>query len=69
MESQRQSRRADTARKARLAASDHWGDLLKLRDRQRERIRRGIQVIEESDLPLETSSPRSDALVHASVYR
>jgi hypothetical protein len=42
-------------RKAKLAQVNHWGALLALRDRQREDRRDGIQVIKESDLPLETS--------------
>lgn len=55
MADERRSRRADAARKAKLAETNHWGELLALRDRQRERIHHGIQVIKESDLPLETS--------------
>src|SRR3954462_8514721 len=42
-------------RKAQLAAVNHWDDLLAIRDRQREQYRDGIQVIKESELPLEVS--------------
>ena len=42
-------------RKAKLAEVNHWEELLKLRDRQREQTRNGIQVIKESELPLEVS--------------
>ena len=44
-----------TDRKAKLAETNHWEELLKLRDRQREQTRNGIQVIKESELPLEVS--------------
>ena len=44
-----------TGRKARLAEVNHWDELLKLRDRQREQMRDGIQVIKEAELPLEVS--------------
>ena len=44
-----------TDRKAKLAEVNHWDELLKLRDRQREQMRNGIQVIKEADLPLEVS--------------
>jgi hypothetical protein len=44
-----------TDRKARLAEVNHWDELLKLRDRQREQMRDGIQVIKESELPLEVN--------------
>jgi hypothetical protein len=40
-------------RKARLAEVNHWDELLALRDRQREQTKNGIQVIKESELPLE----------------
>jgi len=40
-------------RKAKLAEVNHWDELLALRDRQREQTRNGIQVIKESELPLE----------------
>jgi len=42
-------------RKAKLAEVNHWDELLKLRDRQREEMRNGIQVIKEAELPLEVS--------------
>jgi hypothetical protein len=44
-----------TDRKSKLAEVNHWEELLKLRDRQREQTRNGIQVIKESELPLEVS--------------
>jgi len=44
-----------TDRKAKLAEVNHWDELLKLRDRQREQMRNGIQVIKEAELPLEMS--------------
>lgn len=40
-------------RKARLAETNYWDDLLALRDRQREQRRNGLQVVKESQLPLE----------------
>ena len=42
-------------RKAKLAEHNFYDELLALRDQQRERIRHGIQVIKEADLPLETN--------------
>jgi gentisate 1,2-dioxygenase len=42
-------------RKTELAELNHWDEILKLRDRQREQTRNGIQVIKERELPLETS--------------
>src|SRR5215208_1968110 len=42
-------------RKAQLAEVNHWDDLLAIRDRQREQYRHGIQIIKESELPLEVS--------------
>jgi hypothetical protein len=42
-------------RKVKLAEVNHWDDLLAIRDRQREQYRDGIQVIKESELPLEVS--------------
>jgi hypothetical protein len=42
-------------RKTKLAKVNHWDDLLAIRDRQREQYRDGIQVIKESELPLEIS--------------
>src|SRR5262249_6295292 len=44
-----------TDRKSKLAELNHWEELLKLRDRQREQFRDGIQVIKEAELPLEVS--------------
>src|SRR6201981_3193232 len=44
-----------TDRKSTLAQTNHWDEILALRDRQREQVRNGIQVIKQSDLPLETS--------------
>ena len=44
-----------TDRKSKLAEVNHWEELLKLRDRQREQYKDGIQVIKEKDLPLEVS--------------
>ncbi len=44
-----------TERKAKLAEVNHWEELLKLRDRQREQTRNGIQVIKEAELPQEVS--------------
>ena len=44
-----------TDRKSKLAEVNHWEELLKLRDRQREQSRNGIQVIKEAELPLEVS--------------
>ena len=45
----------ETDRKAKLAQTNHWDELLALRDRQREQARTGIQVIKQSELPLEVS--------------
>ncbi len=42
-------------RKSKLAQTNHWDEILALRDRQREQFRNGIQVIKESELPLEVS--------------
>src|SRR3954463_6335193 len=42
-------------RKAKLAEGNHWDDLLAIRDRQREQYRDGIQIIKESELPLESN--------------
>jgi hypothetical protein len=44
-----------TDRKAKLAEVNHWEELLKLRDQQREQTRDGIQVIKEAALPQEVS--------------
>jgi hypothetical protein len=42
-------------RKSKLAQVNHWEEILALRDRQRDQTRNGIQVIKQSDLPLEVS--------------
>lgn len=42
-------------RKARLAAVNYWDELLAMRDRQREQRKNGLQVIKESELPLENN--------------
>src|SRR6266513_3531534 len=44
-----------TDRKSRLAETNHWDEILALRDRQRAQVRDGIQVIKQSELPLEVS--------------
>jgi hypothetical protein len=44
-----------TDRKSKLAEVNHWDELIKLRDRQREQTRNGIQVIKEAELPQEVS--------------
>jgi hypothetical protein len=42
-------------RKAKLAQTNYWDELLKLRDQQREERKNGLQMIRESDLPLEVN--------------
>jgi hypothetical protein len=42
-------------RKSKLKEHNYYDELLALRDSQRERIRNGIQVIKEADLPQETN--------------
>src|SRR6476646_9359136 len=42
-------------RKSELAKTNHWDELLALRDKQRAQMRSGIQVIKEAELPLEVS--------------
>jgi len=42
-------------RKEKLAKINHWDELLALRDRQREQTKNAIQVVKESELPLETN--------------
>ena len=42
-------------RKARLAETNYWGELLALRDRQRAERAGGMQVLKRRDLPLETN--------------
>jgi hypothetical protein len=44
-----------SARSERLAKTNFWDAILDLRDEQREHRKTGIQVIEESDLPLEVN--------------
>jgi hypothetical protein len=44
-----------TDRKSKLGEVNHWEELLKLRDRQREQTRNAIQVIKEAELPQEVS--------------
>jgi hypothetical protein len=38
-----------------LAKHNYWDEILALRDRQREQIRSGVQVIKQAELPLETN--------------
>jgi hypothetical protein len=45
----------DSDRKQKLAQTNFWDELLALRDRQRGQMKKGIQVIKEKDLPLETN--------------
>ncbi len=47
--------KADPQRKAKLAETNHWDEIIKLRDKQRAQMRDGIQVVKESELPLENS--------------
>jgi hypothetical protein len=42
-------------RKARLAQHNFWDELIALRDRQREEKRNALQVIRESELPMEVN--------------
>jgi hypothetical protein len=42
-------------RKAKLAQTNYWDELLALRDKQREERASGLQMIRESDLPLEVN--------------
>ena len=44
-----------TNRKAKLAQTNYWDELLALRDKQREERASGLQMIRESDLPLEVN--------------
>jgi hypothetical protein len=44
-----------TDRKSKLAEVNHWDELIRMRDRQRDQMRNGIQVIKEAELPLEVS--------------
>jgi hypothetical protein len=39
-----------------LAGRNMWGELLDMRDRQREERKDGLQVVKEKDLPLETNA-------------
>ena len=45
----------ESDRNAKLAQTNFWDELLAMRDRQREQIRKGIQVIKEKDLPVESN--------------
>lgn len=45
----------EKSRKEKLAEVNHWEELLALRDRQREQTKNALQVVKESELPLETS--------------
>ena len=42
-------------RTERLASRNHWDELLKLRDEQREHRKTAIQVVKRSELPVETN--------------
>jgi gentisate 1,2-dioxygenase len=42
-------------RKSRLAQTNYWNELLALRDSQREQRRKGMAIIKEAELPLETN--------------
>jgi len=42
-------------RTARLAQTNFWDELIALRDRQREQMRGGVQVIKQAELPLESN--------------
>jgi hypothetical protein len=42
-------------RKSELAKTNHWDELIAMRDKQRAQFRDGIQVIKEAELPLEVS--------------
>ena len=42
-------------RKSRMGEINYWDELLALRDRQREQIKDGLQVVREGDLPLESN--------------
>lgn len=55
MNEARKSKRSDGVRKTELSQRNFWDELLTLRDRQRDRMHNGIQVIKEKDLPLETN--------------
>ena len=42
-------------RKAKLAETNYWDELIALRDRQRAQMRSGVQIIKQSELPLESN--------------
>jgi hypothetical protein len=42
-------------RTAKLAETNFWDELMALRDRQRAQMKTGVQVIKQSELPLETN--------------
>ncbi|HET7679047.1 MAG TPA: hypothetical protein VFK79_02810 [Xanthobacteraceae bacterium] len=44
-----------TERTKKLAERNMWGELIALRDEQREQRGKGLQVVKEKDLPLETN--------------
>ncbi len=44
-----------SVRKAKLAETNHWDELMAIRDEQRELARTGLQVVKESELPLEVN--------------
>ncbi|MEA2944526.1 MAG: hypothetical protein QOD09_5055 [Bradyrhizobium sp.] len=45
----------EKSRKAKLAETNHWDELLALRDRQRAQTKDALQVVKQADLPLETN--------------
>jgi len=45
----------DNERAERLARTDHWNELLRLRDAQREQRKTAIQVVRGDELPLESN--------------
>src|SRR5438132_14065217 len=51
-----ESTRMTGSRKAKLAEKNLWNELIAMRDRQREAKRDALQVIKESDLPLEANA-------------
>ncbi|MGH6769728.1 MAG: hypothetical protein ACRECO_12005 [Xanthobacteraceae bacterium] len=55
MAGEAKTRRSNQERKAKLAETNYWDELMAIRDEQREQIRTGIQVVREGDLPLESN--------------
>jgi gentisate 1,2-dioxygenase len=45
----------DKSRKEKLAEVNHWDELFALRDRQRAQSKNALQVVKESELPLENN--------------